>query len=293
MARVAEEGRGVVVYLRGHEGRGIGLGHKLRAYTLAGRRPRHRRGQPRARLPGRLARVRHRRADPRRPRCHHDAADDQQPGEVRRHRGLRPRDRRAGPGAAPSRPRRTSRTCARSRSKLGHLLGFDPDSEHDAELAAADGGVREHEGALDATGMRFAIVAARFNREVTEPLCAGAEKALRDHGAAEVSVAWVPGAFELPLVAKRFAESGTVDAVVCIGAVIRGETAHFEYVAGECAAGRHARVARHRHPDRVRRADRRRPAAGVRPGRRLRRAQGRRGRRSPRSRWSSLLRAIP
>ena len=94
-----------------------------------------------------------------------------------------------------------------------------------------------HEGALDATGMRFAIVAARFNHEVTEPLAAGAEKTLRDRGAADVHVAWVPGAFELPLVAKRFAQSGAIDAVVCIGAVIRGETAHFEYVAGECAAG--------------------------------------------------------
>ncbi|MDQ1510222.1 MAG: 6,7-dimethyl-8-ribityllumazine synthase [Actinomycetota bacterium] len=93
------------------------------------------------------------------------------------------------------------------------------------------------EGDLDATGMRFAIVAARFNLEVTEPLSAGAEKKLREHGADDVTVAWVPGAFELPLVAKRFAQSGTVDAVVCIGAVIRGETAHFEYVAGECAAG--------------------------------------------------------
>jgi 6,7-dimethyl-8-ribityllumazine synthase len=94
-----------------------------------------------------------------------------------------------------------------------------------------------YEGELDASGMRFAIVAARFNSDITEPLCAGAEKMLRDHGAADVHVAWVPGAFELPLVAKRFALSGAVDAVVCIGAVIRGETAHFEYVAGECAAG--------------------------------------------------------
>ena len=93
------------------------------------------------------------------------------------------------------------------------------------------------EGTLDATGMRFAIVAARFNHDITEPLAAGAEKALREHNASEVSVVWVPGAFELPLVAKRYAQSGTVDAVVCIGAVIRGETAHFEYVAGECAAG--------------------------------------------------------
>jgi len=94
-----------------------------------------------------------------------------------------------------------------------------------------------YEGELDATGMRFAIVAARFNHDVTEPLCSGAEKTLRDHGAADVHVAWVPGAFELALVAKKFAQSGTVDAVVCIGAVIRGETPHFEYVAGECAAG--------------------------------------------------------
>jgi 6,7-dimethyl-8-ribityllumazine synthase len=94
-----------------------------------------------------------------------------------------------------------------------------------------------YEGELDASGMRFAIVAARFNNDVTEPLCAGAEKMLRDRGAADVHVAWVPGAFELPLVAKRFAQSGAVDAVVCIGAVIRGETPHFEYVAGECAAG--------------------------------------------------------
>jgi 6,7-dimethyl-8-ribityllumazine synthase len=94
-----------------------------------------------------------------------------------------------------------------------------------------------YQGELDATGMRFAIVAARFNSDVTEPLCAGAEKTLRDHGAADVHVAWVPGAFELPLVAKKFAQSGAVDAVVCIGAVIRGETAHFEYVAGECAGG--------------------------------------------------------
>jgi 6,7-dimethyl-8-ribityllumazine synthase len=94
-----------------------------------------------------------------------------------------------------------------------------------------------YEGELDATGMRFAIVASRFNRDVTEPLCSGAEKTLRDHGAADVHVAWVPGAFELPLVAKRFAQSGAVDAVVCIGAVIRGETAHFDHVAGQAAAG--------------------------------------------------------
>jgi len=94
-----------------------------------------------------------------------------------------------------------------------------------------------YEGSLDASGMRFAIVVARFNVDVTKQLLAGAEQAFAQQGAAEVRVAWTPGAFELPLVAKRFAESGDVDAVVCLGAVIRGETAHFEYVAGETAAG--------------------------------------------------------
>ncbi len=94
-----------------------------------------------------------------------------------------------------------------------------------------------HEGGLDATGMRFAIAVARFNRDITEQLLEGAEAMLRKHDAADVTVAWVPGAYELPLVAKRLAGAGAVDAVVCLGAVIRGETAHFEYVAGEAAAG--------------------------------------------------------
>jgi len=94
-----------------------------------------------------------------------------------------------------------------------------------------------NEGALDATGMRFAVVVARFNRDVTEELLKGAERALRERGASDVDIVWVPGAFEIPLVAKRLASSGTFDAVVCLGAVIRGETAHFEYVAGEAASG--------------------------------------------------------
>src|SRR4051794_32818679 len=94
-----------------------------------------------------------------------------------------------------------------------------------------------YEGSLDASGMRFAIVVGRFNRDVTEQLLAGAENALRKYDAADVTVVWVPGAFEIPLVAKRLAGSATVDAVICLGAVIRGETPHFEYVAGEAAAG--------------------------------------------------------
>ncbi|GIU87887.1 MAG: 6,7-dimethyl-8-ribityllumazine synthase [Acidimicrobiia bacterium] len=94
-----------------------------------------------------------------------------------------------------------------------------------------------YEGTLDATGMRLALVVARYNRDVTEALLAGAERVARDRGATGGDVVWVPGAFELPLVAKHLAASGRVDAVVCLGAVIRGDTAHFDHVARECASG--------------------------------------------------------
>lgn len=97
----------------------------------------------------------------------------------------------------------------------------------------------EQEGALEGAGVRVAVVAGRFNDNVTKPLLEGCLEGLGSHGVdlAGVDVSWVPGAFELPLVAKRLAASGAVDAVICLGAVIRGGTPHFEYVAGECAAG--------------------------------------------------------
>ena len=97
----------------------------------------------------------------------------------------------------------------------------------------------EHVGDLDGSTAQIAIVAGRFNDHVTKPLLEGCLEGLAAHGVAleHVQVSWVPGAFEVPIVAKRLAESGTVDAVVCLGAVIRGDTPHFEYVAGECAAG--------------------------------------------------------
>lgn len=97
----------------------------------------------------------------------------------------------------------------------------------------------QYEGKLEAAGMRLAVVAGRFNENVTRPLLDGALEALREHGLdpADVRVVWVPGAFEIPLVAKRLGASGEVDAVICVGAVIRGGTPHFDYVAGECAAG--------------------------------------------------------
>jgi 6,7-dimethyl-8-ribityllumazine synthase len=99
--------------------------------------------------------------------------------------------------------------------------------------------MKVHEGSLEARGRRFAVAVSRFNEVITGPLLEGALAAFRRHGIADddVEVAWTPGAFELPLVARRLAESGQFDAVVCLGAVIRGETAHFDYVAGECARG--------------------------------------------------------
>jgi 6,7-dimethyl-8-ribityllumazine synthase len=96
-----------------------------------------------------------------------------------------------------------------------------------------------YEGKLDASGLRFGVVISRFNEMVTRPLLEGAWDCLRRHGADEehLSVAWVPGAWEIPLVAQRLAGSGQFDALICLGAVIRGATAHFDYVAGQAAAG--------------------------------------------------------
>jgi 6,7-dimethyl-8-ribityllumazine synthase len=92
---------------------------------------------------------------------------------------------------------------------------------------------------MEARGRRFAVAVSRFNDLVTSRLLEGALAAFRRHGLAEddLEVAWTPGAFELPLVAQRLATSRQFDAVVCLGAVIRGETAHFDYVAGEAARG--------------------------------------------------------
>jgi 6,7-dimethyl-8-ribityllumazine synthase len=92
---------------------------------------------------------------------------------------------------------------------------------------------------ISVRGRRFAIVASRYHEEIGARLVEGARQALRRHGAADkdVLVAWVPGAFELPQAALALARSGRVDALVCVGCVVRGETPHFEYVAGEAARG--------------------------------------------------------
>jgi 6,7-dimethyl-8-ribityllumazine synthase len=99
--------------------------------------------------------------------------------------------------------------------------------------------MHSYEGVFDGQGLRVAIVAARFNEAVTQRLLDSAVDCLRRQGVADedISIARVPGALEIPLAAQRLAQSGEVDAVVCVGAVIRGATPHFEHVATQAAAG--------------------------------------------------------
>lgn len=96
-----------------------------------------------------------------------------------------------------------------------------------------------YEGKLLGAGLRFGVVAGRFNNFITARLLEGARDALLRHGvaASDIDVAWVPGAFEIPLAAKVMAAGRRYDAVICLGAVIRGATPHFEYVAAEAAKG--------------------------------------------------------
>jgi 6,7-dimethyl-8-ribityllumazine synthase len=95
------------------------------------------------------------------------------------------------------------------------------------------------EGMLVGKGLKFGLVASRFNDFITRRLVEGAEDALLRHGvkAEDIDVAWVPGAFEIPVVAKKLAQAGRYDAVVCLGAVIRGGTPHFDYIAAEVTKG--------------------------------------------------------
>jgi len=96
-----------------------------------------------------------------------------------------------------------------------------------------------YEGKLLGEGLRFGIVASRFNELIVSRLLSGARDALQRHGVSEdqIETAWVPGGFELPLVAKKMAESGKYDAVICLAAIIRGATPHFEYVAAQASKG--------------------------------------------------------
>lgn len=96
-----------------------------------------------------------------------------------------------------------------------------------------------YEGQLIAKDLKFGIIASRFNEFITNKLLEGALDGLKRHGASEddLEIAWVPGAFEIPVIAKKMASSGKYDAVICLGTVIRGSTPHFDYVASEVSKG--------------------------------------------------------
>jgi 6,7-dimethyl-8-ribityllumazine synthase len=96
-----------------------------------------------------------------------------------------------------------------------------------------------YQGALLAQGLKFALVVSRFNEFISSRLLDGAQDALLRHGAKEedIEVAWTPGSFEIPLIAQRMAESKKYSAVICLGAIIRGGTPHFDYIAAEASKG--------------------------------------------------------
>ncbi len=96
-----------------------------------------------------------------------------------------------------------------------------------------------YEGKINGRELKFAIVVARFNEFITSKLLSGALDTLKRHETAEenIDVAWVPGAFEIPLIAKKFAETKKYDAIICLGAVIRGSTSHYDYVCNEVSKG--------------------------------------------------------
>lgn len=99
--------------------------------------------------------------------------------------------------------------------------------------------MRIYEGKLVAEGIKIGIVAGRFNEFITSRLISGAIDGLKRHGVndSDISLCWVPGSFEIPMVAKKMAESGNFDAVICLGAVIRGATTHYDYVCAEVSKG--------------------------------------------------------
>ena len=98
---------------------------------------------------------------------------------------------------------------------------------------------KELKGDLNGQGLKVAVVVARFNEIITRPLLTGAVDTLARYGVGDqdISVVWVPGAFELPLLAKTMAQTGNYDTVICLGAVIRGETGHYDMVAGQASRG--------------------------------------------------------
>jgi len=96
---------------------------------------------------------------------------------------------------------------------------------------------KEYKGKLDATGKKFALVVSRFNEFIAHDLIRGAIDCLERHTAAEIEIFWTVGSYEIPPLAKKIADMNRFDAIICLGAIIRGDTPHFEYIAAEAARG--------------------------------------------------------
>ncbi len=121
----------------------------------------------------------------------------------------------------------------------GEKFDKNPQSAIENPKLAEEGEMKEIMGELVVKGKKFALVVSRFNELVSKQMLAGAQDSLVRHGVKdnEVTVAWVPGSFEIPLTAQALVRSKKYDAVICLGTVIRGDTPHFEYVAGEVSKG--------------------------------------------------------
>ena len=237
---IESEGRGVFLYMR-QEGRGIGIHNKIKAYNLQDL------GLDTVDANVHSATLRHR----------HYGVGAQILNDlgVQRMRILTNNPRKLsgldGFGlevvervpikAQPT--KENSRYLETKRTRLGHLLEESDTHVNGSEVSSPRCGRPpmpiEMQGSLQGEGLRIAVIVARFNDFITSRLLEGATAALSQYGVADenITVVSVPGSFELPFVAKRLATSDRHDAVVCLGAVIRGETDHYEHVAGEAAKG--------------------------------------------------------
>src|SRR5260221_4401512 len=206
-----------------------GQGHRppqqAQGISASGRWRRHRRGQRAARLRARSAQLRHRRADPARSRAPLHPSHHEQSAQDRGARGVWA-PRRGARGHRPAgehRERRVPRRQARQARPSARVL---------IDMA-------EFNGTPNGEGRRYAVIASRFNHQITSKLADGAMDALVRHGASshDVDLVWVPGAWELPYAARRLAATERYNSLVVVGAVIRGETPHFDFVANAASRG--------------------------------------------------------